>query len=85
MGQLEQTRARCKSLRLTWMAQQLPQLLGEAESNDWSYLQCIDHLMGYELKERDQKRIQRLRKPLKVATHSISKLPPGPRQSCHPR
>jgi hypothetical protein len=33
MGQLEQTRARCKSLRLTWMAQQLPQLLGEAESN----------------------------------------------------
>lgn len=35
MGQLEQTRARCKSLRLTWMAQQLPQLLGEAENNDW--------------------------------------------------
>ncbi|WP_404418316.1 hypothetical protein [Marinospirillum sp.] len=26
-----------------------------------------------------------VRKPLKVATHSISKLPPGPRQSCHPR
>ena len=39
MGQLEHTRARCKSLRLTWMAQQLPQLLGEAERNDWSYLQ----------------------------------------------
>lgn len=59
MGQLEQTRARCRSLRLTWMAQQLPQLLSEAESNEWSYLQCVDHLVGYELKERDQKRIQR--------------------------
>jgi len=59
MGQLEQTRARCKSLRLTWMAQQLPQLLGDAENNDWSYLQCLDHLLSHELKERDQKRIQR--------------------------
>ena len=59
MGQLEQTRARCRSLRLTWMAQQLPQLLSEAESNEWSYLQCVDHLVDYELKERDQKRIQR--------------------------
>ncbi|HYW76327.1 MAG TPA: hypothetical protein VFA48_06835, partial [Gammaproteobacteria bacterium] len=25
-----------------------------------------------------------LRKPLKVATHSTSSLPPGPEQGCHP-
>lgn len=59
MGQLEQTRARCRTLRLSWIAQQLPELLSEAERHEWSYLQCIDHLIDHELKQRDQQRIQR--------------------------
>ena len=62
MSQLEQTVARYRSLRLSAAADELTNLLAEAEANEMSYLSFADRLAEHEL-------IQ-LRIPANVTGHS---------------
>ncbi len=59
MGQLDQTHSLCQSLRLSWIAQRLPQLLREADENEWTHLQWLEQVLNLEVTERDQQRIRR--------------------------
>ena len=62
MSQLEQTEARYRSLRLSAAADELTNLLAEAEANEMSYLSFADRLAEHELIPRQDKRIRRNRK-----------------------
>ena len=62
MSQLEQTVARYRSLRLSAAADELINLLAEAEANEMSYLSFADRLAEHELVQRQDKRIHRNRK-----------------------
>ena len=62
MSQLEQTEARYRSLRLSAAADELTNLLAEAEANEMSYLSFADRLAEHELTQRQDKRIRRNRK-----------------------
>jgi len=62
MSQLEQTVARYRSLRLSAAADELTNLLAEAEANEMSYLSFADRLAEHELIQRQDKRIRRNRK-----------------------
>ena len=62
MSQLEQTVARYRSLRLSAAADELINLLAEAEANEMSYLSFADRLAEHELIQRQDKRIRRNRK-----------------------
>ena len=62
MSQLEQTVARYRSLRLSAAADELTNLLSEAEANEMSYLSFADRLAEHELIQRQDKRIRRNRK-----------------------
>ena len=62
MSQLEQTEARYRSLRLSAAADELTNLLAEAEANEMSYLSFADRLAEHELIQRQDKRIRRNRK-----------------------
>lgn len=59
MGQLEQTRSRYRSLRMTAITHGLADLLSEAEANELSYLSFADRLAEHELAQRQHKRIGR--------------------------
>ena len=62
MSQLEQTEARYRSLRLSAAADELTNLLAEAEANEMSYLSFADRLAEHELIQRQDKRIRRNQK-----------------------
>lgn len=62
MSQLEQTVGRYRSLRLSAAADELTNLLAEAEANEMSYLSFADRLAEHELIQRQDKRINRNRK-----------------------
>lgn len=62
MSQLEQTVGRYRSLRLSAAADELTNLLAEAEANEMSYLSFADRLAEHELIQRQDKRIRRNRK-----------------------
>ena len=62
MSQLEQTVSRYRSLRLSAAADELTNLLAEAEANEMSYLSFADRLAEHELIQRQDKRIRRNRK-----------------------
>ncbi len=62
MSQLEQTVSRYRSLRLSAAADELTNLLAEAEANEMSYLSFADRLAEHELIQRQDKRISRNRK-----------------------
>ncbi|SET96206.1 IstB-like ATP binding protein [Marinobacter segnicrescens] len=62
MSQLEQTVSRYRSLRLSAAADELTNLLAEAEVNEMSYLSFADRLAEHELIQRQDKRIRRNRK-----------------------
>ena len=62
MSQLEQTVSRYRSLRLSAAADELTNLLAEAEANEMSYLSFADRLAEHELLQRQGKRIRRNRK-----------------------
>lgn len=62
MSQLEQTMSRYRSLRLSAAADELINLLAEAEANEMSYLSFADRLAEHELVQRQDKRIRRNRK-----------------------
>ena len=62
MSQLEQTVSRYRSLRLSAAADELTNLLAEAEANEMSYLSFADRLADHELIQRQDKRIRRNRK-----------------------
>ena len=62
MSQLEQTVSRYRSLRLSAAADELINLLAEAEANEMSYLGFADRLAEHELVQRQDKRIRRNRK-----------------------
>ena len=62
MSQLEQTVARYRSLRLSAAADELINLLAEAEANEMSYLSFADRLAEHEMVQRQDKRIHRNRK-----------------------
>src|SRR5699024_2908174 len=62
MGHLEMTTGRYRSLRLSAIADQLPDLLSQAEANDVSYLSFADMLVELEQQARETKRIARNRK-----------------------
>jgi DNA replication protein DnaC len=57
MSQLEHTRSRYRSLRLTAITSGLTELLSEAEANELSYLCFADRLAEHELAQRQHKRI----------------------------
>ena len=62
MSQLEQTVSRYRSLRLSAAADELTNLLAEAEANEMSYLSFADRLAEHELIQRQDKSIRRNRK-----------------------
>ena len=62
MSQLEQTVSRYRRLRLSAAADELTNLLAEAEANEMSYLSFADRLAEHELIQRQDKRIRRNRK-----------------------
>ena len=62
MSQLEQTVSRYRSLRLSAAADELTNLLAEAEANEMSYLSFADRLAEHELIQRQDKHIRRNRK-----------------------
>lgn len=59
MSPLDQTVARLRSLRLSAVADELANLLSQAEANEWSYLSLLEQLAEHELTQREEKRIQR--------------------------
>ncbi|TVS16636.1 MAG: AAA family ATPase, partial [Gammaproteobacteria bacterium] len=58
MGQLEQTTARFRGLRLNATAMRLPDLLADAEANSVSYLAFADMLAEHEQRCRDGRRVE---------------------------
>lgn len=59
MSQLEQTQSRYRSLRMSAAADELVNLLAQAEANEASYLSFADQLAELELAQRQLKRISR--------------------------
>ncbi|GAB7387111.1 hypothetical protein BSNK01_09470 [Bacillaceae bacterium] len=47
------------ALQLTAAAQELDELLMEAETRQWSYRQCLQRVLSYELKKREEKQLAR--------------------------
>ena len=62
MSQLERTVARYRSLRLSATADELTNLLAEAEANEMSYLNFADRLAEHELIQRQDNRVRRNQK-----------------------
>ncbi|MEN8250625.1 MAG: IS21-like element helper ATPase IstB [Bacteroidota bacterium] len=62
MYTIENTANLYRSLRFNAIGQGLEQLLSQAETNDLSYLQFAHQLAEFEVKQRDQKRIELNRK-----------------------
>jgi len=62
MSQLERTVARYRSLRLSTTADELTNLLAEAEANEMSYLNFADRLAEHELIQRQDNRVRRNQK-----------------------
>ncbi|WP_026801855.1 IS21-like element helper ATPase IstB [Pontibacillus halophilus] len=48
-----------RQLRLAETAEQLPQLLREAEKASWTYLEFLESITGFELKKREAKNLER--------------------------
>jgi len=57
MNTFDQVCQQCRHLKLASLVPQLPQLLEQAEANELSYLSFTDMLLGYEIKQRNEKRI----------------------------
>ena len=53
---------KCRTLRLAETAKELPNLLREAESKNWTYHELIFNLLNYEINCREIKNIERLMK-----------------------
>ena len=58
MSQLDQTAGQYRSLRLSAIADGLPDLLAQADANTVSYLTFADMLIAHERQQRDAKRLQ---------------------------
>ena len=58
MSQLDQTAGHYRSLRLSAIADGLPDLLAQADANTVSYLTFADMLIAHERQQRDAKRLQ---------------------------
>lgn len=71
MGQLETTAGRYRSLRISAVADGLPDLLAQAEANEASYLVFADMLIEHEARQRDANRIE----PPAWPTDVLSQLP----------
>jgi DNA replication protein DnaC len=66
---LEQINQHCKQLRLSTLAQVIPDSLTLAQQQDWSLEQFLLYLLEQELDQRSQRRIERLLRE--------ARLPPG--------
>ena len=62
MNLLEKTQASLKTLWLHGVAQQLNELNAQAEANEFTYLQYLECILEYELKQREKNRLQTQRK-----------------------
>jgi DNA replication protein DnaC len=58
----EELQDKCRTLRLAETAKELPNLLREAESKNWTYHELIFNLLNYEIHCREIKNIERLMK-----------------------
>ncbi|ALX48291.1 IS21-like element helper ATPase IstB [Lentibacillus amyloliquefaciens] len=56
---LEQLQQQLRSLRLSESAQYLPELVQQAESEDWTYRTFLHRLASYEQKRRDEKQVEK--------------------------
>ncbi|WP_198243559.1 MULTISPECIES: IS21-like element helper ATPase IstB [Bacteria] len=54
---IEQVNRQCQHLKLSSLTTALPELLQQAETNELSYLQYTDLLLGHEVKTRNDKRL----------------------------
>lgn len=59
MSTLDQLQQQLRSLRLSEMADYLPTLLRQAESEEWTYQVFLSHLTTHEQKRREEKLIER--------------------------
>ncbi|OFC81349.1 Mobile element protein [Bacillus cereus] len=59
-----------RQLRLSETAEELPQLLREAEKKSWTYLEFLESITTFELSKREAKSIERR---IKWARFPISK------------
>lgn len=48
-----------RQLRLSETAEELPQLLREAEKSSWTYLEFLESITGYELAKREAKSLKK--------------------------
>jgi len=56
---LEELQQRLRTLRLAETASYLPNLIHQAESEDWTYRRFLDEVTTYEQKRRDEKQIEK--------------------------
>ncbi|MET3696657.1 IstB-like ATP binding protein [Bacillus oleivorans] len=59
---MTQLQEQCRSLRLAETAMELPNLLREAESRQWTYHELIYEIFSYEQKCREEKMLAKLLK-----------------------
>ncbi len=57
MSNFDQVSQQCRHLKLASLVQELPMLLEQAEANEMSYLHYTEALLGYEVEQRNDKRI----------------------------
>lgn len=69
MSRLEQTQSQYRSLRLSATANQLADLLAQAEANELSYLDFAGQIAEHELTERTRSRIARHLKQAQLPAH----------------
>ena len=48
-----------RHLRMTETAKELPKLLRNAEKQTWTYQEFLEEILGYELKRREQKNVEK--------------------------
>lgn len=56
---LSRVQQQLKSLRLGETASYLPELIRNAESEEWTYRAFLEHLTQYELKRREEKLVEK--------------------------
>jgi DNA replication protein DnaC len=67
MSSIDLVAKQCKNLRLHHLSTELERLLGEAESNELSYLHLVETLMSNEINARSLKRIELNRRKSGIA------------------
>lgn len=56
---VKEIQSQFKLLRLAETAEELPQLLREAEKSSWTYLEFLEAITHFELKKREAKSVER--------------------------